>query len=399
MLHDLQLFPDKGIVFGNISKVIPLPNEQGYEIIVDIINENMIELDTKLFYKDLVREYVEYYPYFYFLKFKTNDKDYSVQDDIYLEFEITKLDKEVANVGEVIFINRKVKEIQYYEFKIKDKDSKNKKVKEYKKAKERIKNSAIDIDDTNKLELLNGIFKFKQNYNKINFRVHHVGQGHCSYLNFNRKSRGFYDVGYTRYVINDTSSKFNSFNNYKPKWIILSHWDSDHFLGVVNFIPKTCLSIPWITPASVNYTINSNRLIGLIAYFNGKLYLINNSFTGYNHNNMFYLLKGSGKPYNDNGLYITINNKKKMVSLGDLDYKHLPNNHPFYDVDIIVIPHHGSKQKTKCPFKCINSNSKFIVPVGYNTYKHPQPSETKALKVIGFQEHDTQKHGAFFDYI
>ena len=155
---------------------------------------------------------------------------------------------------------------------------------------------------------------------------------------FNEKDKGFYDIGYTKHFDDDKTVGHRSFNTHKPKWIILSHWDIEHYCGIVNYNEQNCFSIAWVAPCEYQKHFAFFRLLGLIKHYQGQLYLIEKNFTGYNYLSYFYLFKGIGKKANDSGLFIALNNHYNMMSLGDLDYKFLPKNLPFYDVDYLNYP-------------------------------------------------------------
>ena len=122
-------------------------------------------------------------------------------------------------------------------------------------------------------------------------------------------------------------------------------------------------------------------------------------FTGYNLLDTFYLYKGSGKEKDNSGLFIIIDNEYKMVSLGDLDYKYLPKNMPFYEIDYLVIPQHGSLQQGICPFKTRDIDAKAIIPVGYNIYDNPNNIMINIIRNRGFKIHNTKEDKSFFIYL
>jgi beta-lactamase superfamily II metal-dependent hydrolase len=87
------------------------------------------------------------------------------------------------------------------------------------------------------------------------------------------------------------------------------------------------------------------------------------------------------------------------MSLGDLDYKYLPKDLPFYDVDYLVIPHHGSFQSGICPFKTHDIEAQAIVPVGFNNYENPSRIMLNVLQNRGFKIHDTYQDKSFYGFL
>lgn len=394
MDQSLVAFSDASTLYGNIIKIKALESHEA-EITLDVVNETMLDYDMSL----LKQETNFFTPYFYFFTFITKDSlfidelEKLMKQGKTIQISLSKINNN--NCGTLVYIDRKNKISQDYYFEFLDVECK---LSEYNSLIDKLLKQKQVVNDKNKNEILTSIFNFGI-ISKINFSVYHVGYGHASYFIFNKNSKGFYDIGFTKFITEDSSVPAYSISNHKPKWVILSHWDIDHYSGVVNYKPLNCFSIPWIAPDEYSKHFAFNRIVGLLNFYGGSLYLVDRSFTGYNYLNYFYLLKGIGKQANNSGLFIAINNQYKMMSLGDLDYKYLPKDLPFYDVDYLVIPHHGSFQSGICPFKTHDIEAQAIVPVGFNNYENPSRIMLNVLQNRGFKIHDTYQDKSFYGFL
>lgn len=389
----LLSFPKQAYLYGNVVELNQLENKRNYyEVIIDVVNKKMLEYDLKL----LRNEDIDYEPYFYFLTFTTSDegiiKYIKENNNSILKIFVNDVLESSNNLTSLVFISRMNKISKKYSFEIIDEKND---LDEYQSLSNELFNQIVTVNDKNKEELLSDVFTFNK-INKINFSIYHVGLGHASYFTFNDKDKGFFDIGFTRHIALDKTVSYRSINTHKPKWIILSHWDIEHYCGVVNYYVNNIFSIPWVAPIEYKKHFAFFRILGLLNKYQGKLYLIDKSFTGYNYLKYFYLYKGIGKKANDSGLFIALSNNYKMFSLGDLDYKYLPKGLPFYDIDYLIIPHHGSLQSGICPFKTRDFEALAIIPVGFNNYEYPNNIMLNILRNRGFKIHNTYVEKSYF---
>ena len=206
----------------------------------------------------------------------------------------------------------------------------------------------------------------------------------------------FFDVGYTRSYKKDKSHVRSNFKFQEYNGVFLSHWDIDHYFAITLSKTKEILSIPWVAPSHVN-TVNLKRLCYLIYICSHKkIFLVENNMSGQIYsNNWLSIFKGNGANKNNSGLVLFIKGSKKVVSLGDLDYKYLDLTQlPFFEVDYLVVPHHGAEMDGSNPFTA-KAGAKAIIPVGYNSirYGHPRRKTIMDLNRNGFEIHRTDWQG------
>ena len=96
-------------------------------------------------------------------------------------------------------------------------------------------------------------------HKKLSGSIYNVGQGNFIYLKFNDRLKMLFDAGET--TIPSTILKEQEYidinsreiSQLQPDYIVLSHWDLDHILGIQHFVEdegensffKTCT---WIAP-------------------------------------------------------------------------------------------------------------------------------------------------------
>lgn len=269
--------------------------------------------------------------------------------------------------------------------------------------------------------------------NTIKFTMYNVGQGLCSYVSFNRNKGIFFDIGFSRDACKDKSIQLDADGNYykyknkTPKAIFLSHWDTDHILGVV-YCNKEIYNRKWIAP-NINEISNkriSNSALRLSKYISLREQMLNTTLTighpnykktmflineRYNNRQVFsrtdgkfVLHKGKGtgtKGYsnkeNNIGLVLELKNTQNLLLTGDVDYIKMPNSILTYDFDFLQVPHHGANVG-KPKFKPTIPGSSFaIVPVSMiNRHKHPKYKEhLDILRGYGFRIHRTDFNGDF----
>ncbi|MDU4846397.1 hypothetical protein [Clostridium sp.] len=267
---------------------------------------------------------------------------------------------------------------------------------------------------------------FPKNIYKIKYTMYHIGQGLCSYISFNRNFGIFYDIGFSKCGTKDTSINFDKKNTYnrflknKPRAIILSHWDTDHILGIV-YADENIYDKVWIAP-DINYIKNItdsalrlSRYLSLREKLNNiaskkykrTLFLISKDYNNkkvYNNSNLV-IYKGKGtatdkhsNKVNNIGLIVEIENRcKNLLLTGDVDYFKMPDELITRNFNYLQVPHHGGDVGFPIFKPKIIAESIAIVPVSpnYNIYKHPNNIHLSRLACSGFiviQSNDFQQY-------
>lgn len=394
---DLNPFPSKGKIYGKVTEFHKIDEEQSCHIRMSLVNDKMLEYDKEYLNEEA---YKSFHMYFYFLEAtiksiqlvslmeKRNYDGYFVyeiqrlDETNVLQFELKYENEDNWFIGNIQFSSSPTT-VEKYLIKVTNSTY------PFEKKSIPLPTDCVIYDMNDLKKKLDYIFP--SNILSIDYKIFHVGQGHNSYINFNKNCGGFFDLGYTTSYQKDRSHKSSRFIKKDPMWVILSHWDLDHFLGVTLFDDTTPLQIPWIAPALIDKDSNAERLAKAIYYYSGRqLYLIDDSLNNQivytvtnkkSHVEVFSIAKGNGIDKNNSGLVIFINNKKKMISMGDLSYKDLITPLPFSEIDFIVIPHHGGNVEGQFPFHP-KDKSLAIIPVGHNSYYHPREKNVKMLKKI-----------------
>lgn len=200
--------------------------------------------------------------------------------------------------------------------------------------------------------------------------IYNVGHGNADYIR-GKKHRILYDIGYNyRCIPKEVPDQFpkacRALRRLKPSIIILSHWDSDHYIGCV-YAGEAIFDVKWIAPALTSaadnkYALNAFRIAAFIKAI-GKLILIER--TGNNENigriscgsdyEIILRMGNSTTPETHNitkrnreGLYIEIqkNNEVHTLLSGDVSYESMVDS-LFLDDSLVYmhVPHHCSEMK------------------------------------------------------
>ncbi len=421
----LDPFPENGHVYGKVIDI--KPRTEGvinyYEITIDIVNDNMIEFDKnnyniiKLHNKD---NYEDPSLYFYYLiirtldiktiyyfqnrygqgyfKYKISEEDPGEISSQFGNFRIPSLlTNSIHSIsGEILFYSSPAISKQYRIF-LTDEEAD-------------VFEAEIPEECIIKDKVLIQI-KLSELFDVSNGRVdeaniYHVGSGYYSYFQYSNGNRFFYDIGLTKFKDRETI-RCPGHGYDKFKFVILSHWDADHFMGITlheKGKQNIILSKPWICSSLINGT-NATRLAFLIRYYSGNnLIMIDQNISGILYNNSHLsLIKGYcnagtfNEMKNGNGISLFIKNFKRFVVLGDVGYKYLDSNtFPFNSTDYLVVPHHGSDKVGNINIKPRGRYSLAIIPVGKNTVKwtHPRKCVIDTLVDSGYTIHQTNIKGS-----
>jgi competence protein ComEC len=158
-------------------------------------------------------------------------------------------------------------------------------------------------------------------------------------------------------------------------FVILSHWDSDHFSGFHRW-PAVQNAI-WLVPDQelgpnaefvFEALMNASRLIMSPLLPNDDFTVGGVTIIGCDPT----LVKGKSKEMNNSGMAMSISleAKRNVLLPGDADYKAIKNS-LYPDPDCLVVSHHGARVEGPIPFAPTDS-SRAIVSQGLNNcYKHP----------------------------
>ena len=238
-------------------------------------------------------------------------------------------------------------------------------------------------------------------------RIYKVGNGNSIYIygkSNGKRRRLLYDIGidYGTTIYRDSSKMkkeyqpaVNSIRNLQPHAVIISHWDSDHYMGCV-YARKEIFNCKWIAPDFEKASKNAKRL-GKYMYLRNKLLMLSNDnpmhFRINNKKTEFYLCKGKKKDshitkQNCEGIAVSLcnrigkNNRVKVLMQGDVPYKSMPaganfsGNNPY---DYLIVPHHGSEMDVSL-LRSSRKNGIAVISCNGKGNKRPFKAHADALK-------------------
>ena len=296
----------------------------------------------------------------------------------------------------------------------------------------KLKEQIEEYADNYKGKIENEFGKLIEDADEINGSIYNVGQGNCISLNI-KGTDAFFDVG-TTLKVSESEEFYVRMNEArlstkKPKYIVLSHWDMDHVIGVCNIgndkedddysVYHNCY---WIAPdlkllSSGNQSLSACRLCFFLLTKN-RIWLVNSG--DYQNSvlqsgNRFLSLwqgskkEGQGGKKNNIGLIIKIEhsyekdisketNKNENENLpkkerlhqnalfaGDCEFEQMPSALSAAKYDFIVTAHHGSEHAVPTDSMSAALNARAVISVGSNTYKHPAPEHIAKLVEKGFR--------------
>lgn len=220
---------------------------------------------------------------------------------------------------------------------------------------------------------------------KINaIDVINVGQGLFSKGYNNNKLECVFDIGLPfEFDKRKYKTALDEFKIIENCTILISHFDSDHILGITQIDQSKYNKLRFIIPKQ-DAKIISNTAKRLIYYFynlNGS-----NSFNIINNRKKMGNVivnvgvdNGTIEPtkINQTGLISIVKSEKCILIPGDSMYDNfLPSlTKDKTEFDYIIIPHHGMElYETNYAQEIIDSRTEGILCVGSNKHKHPQES-------------------------
>lgn len=253
---------------------------------------------------------------------------------------------------------------------------------------------------------------------------YNIGQGNCIMLKGLKNEHIYFDIGLTKYEneLNQTEiiNNIEELKSIPPDIIVLSHWDTDHILGL-SLWDNNIYSKKWIVPDIYSLWFNSSNqqrksvevsayafrvFIELLKSKSNNIFIVSDNLkkTCIYKKSRVKLLPGieiwtgerksssSKKKYsisraNNFGLIMVLCGfYNHAILCGDCDYKIIPPSIKDKLYDCVIVSHHGSNM-SPFPFKpgC-KKNAVAVVSYGAsNTYGHPNQSKLSEIVNSGYQ--------------
>lgn len=248
--------------------------------------------------------------------------------------------------------------------------------------------------------------------------VYKTGNSNCIFVN-NVNGGFFYDIGFNCKHTSDELSSGKSYNytstmkeiiKNTPSFFILSHWHTDHFVGIYS-AKKDYFDKDWFAPDCYDACVGAKRLAKYLDLKN-RLFLVSRSKgrligkqIDINKNNSLatYKLYMGGKvncdtAINCEGIVIeytkyTNSANKVVLMMGDVNYSSFnearkSNNEPKIadsQIEYLIVPHHGSQHTDYGELVNQNSNSVkkgdlAIICCANNSNNRPNAAHRKKLE-------------------
>ena len=267
--------------------------------------------------------------------------------------------------------------------------------------------------------------------------IYNVGQGNFIYLKINNRYSMFFDVGESKNPQGQLGENYyiqkneNQIANLKPDYIMLSHWDLDHILGVYKFNDKPAFSFyespKWIVPdiakIGKNVSLSAKRLCAYLFKVGDIIFIDspNDCFCTVGSNNnegMLRFWQGDckatlGSLANNIGLIIEAQvfvneisetrettygaeirpGYQKLLFTGDCSYWHVNPVVFLEKYDFIVTAHHGAASAVEYDLMFLapdaEKGARAVISTGCNSDKHPHIEHLTELKYRGFDVYYT----------
>lgn len=273
------------------------------------------------------------------------------------------------------------------------------------------------------ISILRSFYAAIEDKNKVKGIVHNVGQANCIELNFASSDDSctvMFDVGMSICEEYGTSQykkgyfideNWRAIRKTTPEWILLSHWDIDHILGVCeldNAQYSVYNDAQWIAADlfQLPFSAISLSALRLCVYLLliGKIALVKadediNSLVDSNNTpgsvvRLFTGLGHIGKSSKNNNIGLCMElsygheeRTHRILLPGDCEYRQFAKNVPKgTKYDFLVASHHGSDNSKDCDI-CAQGTGIAVVCVGNNTYGHPGSGHIRKLHENGFEVH------------
>lgn len=228
-----------------------------------------------------------------------------------------------------------------------------------------------------------------------------VGQGDGIYLRIKNRFDLVIDAGPDKSILR-CLGRYMPFWDKKIELVILTHPNKDHYYGFFYLINRYQIE-KFIT---VEKTLNSKIFNQLIKLIKNKKIKINYVYV----NDFFYILNKNIKinflwppknlnSANDNDyslVFLYQEKGKRVLFTGDASNYVLNrlSNQLIKNIDILKIPHHGSKNSLTKKFLLLANPKISVISVGKNnSYGHPAKKVLEMLKAQGTKIKRTDEEG------
>lgn len=235
------------------------------------------------------------------------------------------------------------------------------------------------------------IFVYDSEQKLISSIVYDIGMGSCL------------DVNLRKQVAEKAANSIERNNLF-----VLSHWDMDHILGVVE-LKRHQFHTTWIMPDLPKKLSNGAKRLAAFLSIDPNInsVFVDESLKGQIiFDNEFFML-GKGKSNNPStDTSYTVNNNlglilviktatQKMLFPGDCEYIQFPVGF-FQNYDAMVISHHGAKIKqldlTILGFPIANCTNKFAVSCVGKNPSYPETAHKGTIEALGYKLDKTRNY-------
>ncbi|MBI5126834.1 MBL fold metallo-hydrolase [Candidatus Roizmanbacteria bacterium] len=241
------------------------------------------------------------------------------------------------------------------------------------------------------------IFQIQDKQTRIVFC--NVGQGDATYIRIKNRVDVVIDAGPNRSILN-CLGKYMPFWDHKIELAFLSHHDKDHYGGFFNIIDRykiaKFLTIDYSFDSQTYKRLKNKLDVKKIFYQNlvagDKVVVLNDSFRIYWPSSYFKSYQG-----NDYSLiFIFQENNFRALFTGDASPSVLNrlSDKSLTKVDVLKIPHHGSKNGLTETFLELADPKVAVISVGKNnSYGHPNKEVLDLLEAKKIKIKRTDKDG------
>ena len=211
-----------------------------------------------------------------------------------------------------------------------------------------------------------------------------VGQGDALLIRVGEKEAILFDAGPDPKLLEKCLSNFGI--RYLPL-IVLSHEHADHYNGI-SAIDRNAVGQIWLNHPFVNMEEFGNKARVVSAGFSASVGDVKlNVIWPRSVDETFESIKGDGSVENNRSLVIRADlSGIEILITGDIEpgaQEALLRENDFSAIDIIKVPHHGSKYQV---INLFQSAKRFLISVGTNSYGHPDHELIRQLQSIGVVE-------------
>lgn len=215
-------------------------------------------------------------------------------------------------------------------------------------------------------------------------RIVDVGQAHCAEI-YDRSTPGqvlgYFDVGKPLNFFTSTWPVPPPALNVPDKgFVILSHWDYDHYSMALAFAPSL-LKLDWIAPIPSS---PGPTAAALIATLGPSISLVGAANLAPYPGLTLHKGLGPAKSSNNSGYVLRASLPEEEVLLaGDVEYKHIAPG-ALVELSGLLAPHHGAKQLVGPPAP-LGGAGRAVFSFGHpNSYSHPDVALIAAHSALGW---------------